>query len=50
MIKFRFTQSLAIAGALLLTAGVALAQHDVGGGSTSSGAVGGDCRGAARRC
>jgi tetratricopeptide (TPR) repeat protein len=42
MIKFRFTQSLAIAGALLLTAGVALAQHDVGGGSTSSGAVGGD--------
>src|SRR5260221_1379545 len=45
MIKFRFCSSLAIAGALLLTAGVAMAQHDVGGGSTTSAATGGESNG-----
>src|SRR5712692_7532064 len=33
---------MALVGALSLTAGVAMAQHDVGGGSTSGAATGGD--------
>src|SRR5258708_34146780 len=42
MIIFRPLSSLALAGALSLTAGVAMAQHDVGGGSTKDAAVGGE--------
>jgi tetratricopeptide (TPR) repeat protein len=34
MIIFRFLPRLSIAGAILLTGGVAVAQHDVGGGTT----------------
>ncbi|MDX6529373.1 MAG: hypothetical protein QOH41_1663 [Blastocatellia bacterium] len=42
MIIFRFKPGLALAGALLFSAGVALAQHDVGGGSTRDAATGGE--------
>jgi len=42
MIIFRPLHSLALASALSLTAGVALAQHDVGGGSTKDAATGGE--------
>jgi len=45
MIIFRPVSILALAGALSLTAGVAMAQHDVGGGSTKDAAVGGDTSG-----
>src|SRR5258708_22444095 len=34
MIIFRFLPRLSIAGVILLTGGVAVAQHDVGGGTT----------------
>src|SRR5712691_1894643 len=42
MIIFRPLSSLALAGALSLTAGVVMAQHDVGGGSTKDAATGGE--------
>src|SRR5258708_5902687 len=42
MITYRHLSSLALAGALSLTAGVVMAQHDVGGGSTKDVATGGD--------
>jgi tetratricopeptide (TPR) repeat protein len=42
MIKIRSLSCFALAGALFLTAGVAMAQHDVGGGSTTGAATGGD--------
>src|SRR6266404_2401129 len=42
MIIFRHLSSLALAGALLLTAGAVMAQHEVGGGSTKDAATGGD--------
>jgi tetratricopeptide (TPR) repeat protein len=42
MIKFRSLLFLALAGALLLTAGAAMAQHDVGGGSTTGAATEGE--------
>jgi len=42
MIIFRHLSHLALAGALSLTAGVVVAQHDVGGGSTKDAATGGD--------
>ena len=41
MIKIRSLSCFALAGALFLTAGAAMAQHDVGGGSTSGAATGG---------
>src|SRR5712691_8779409 len=42
MIIFRDLSRLALAGALFLTGGAAMAQHDVGGGSTSGAAVSGE--------
>ncbi len=42
MIIFRPLSTLALAGALSLTAGVAMAQHDVGGGSVSGAATSGE--------
>src|SRR5258708_31246278 len=42
MIVFRRLSTLAVAGALSLTAGVVTAQHEVGGGSTKDAANGGD--------
>src|SRR5258705_13511192 len=42
MIIFRHLSSLALAGAVSLTAGAVMAQHDVGGGSTKDAATGGD--------
>ena len=42
MIKIRPLSFVALAGALFLTAGTALAQHDVGGGSTTGAATGGE--------
>jgi tetratricopeptide (TPR) repeat protein len=39
MIIFRFLPRLSIAGVILLTCGVALAQHDVGGGTTRDAAT-----------
>lgn len=42
MIIFRALSRLALVGVLFLTAGVAVAQHDVGGGSTSGAAISGE--------
>jgi len=39
MTIFRFLPRLALAGVMLLTCGVAVAQHDVGGGTTRDAAT-----------